>query len=184
RRPLVREDRTSSGHHGRTDDIRQLRRTHVHDVLANRPSARTVRDDRREATRLRARLQQRLASDREADRADAFVVNVRPPAEEPQGALEIAMERPAERVRITFALSLTSAVEDEDAVAMASEHPRMLLRPFLTGEDDHRRAVLRGDVPPLEPQAVSRFEGDVSVRGAEVPALRRRARRVREAVRE
>jgi hypothetical protein len=71
------------------------------------------------------------------------VYDVATSLEEADRALQVAVEGPAEGVRIAVALAFTSPIEDEHPVTVADEHPRMLLRPLLAGEHDHRGAVAR-----------------------------------------
>ena len=75
---------------------------------------------------------------------------------------------PAPGVRVAFALAFAAAVEQQDAVAVAGQHPRVLLRPTTAGERDHRGAVARRHVPALELEPVAGRELDVLIGDAEV----------------
>src|SRR3712207_8484319 len=56
-----------------------------------------------------------------------------------------------------------TTVEQQHAVAVACEHPRLLLRTLAARERDHGRAVARRDVPALELQPIAGGEGHVLV---------------------
>src|SRR5829696_2890976 len=49
--------------------------------------------------------------------------------------------------------AIAATVVDQDAVAVAGEHPRLAPRARAAGEDDDRGAVARRDVPALELEA-------------------------------
>ena len=120
------------------------------------------------AVRLGRGLDHHLAADREADAADPLRVDVGAALQERDGGVDVPLALPAEQVRIALALALASAVEEQHAVAVVGEHLRPLLRGRPAGERDHGRAVLRLDVPALEPEPVARRELDVLVRRAEI----------------
>ena len=113
-------------------------------------------------------MDQHLAADGEADPADPLGIDVGTAAEIRRGGVKISLAVPAEGVRIALARALAAAVEEQDAVAVADEHARVLLRPGASGERDHGGAVPRRHEPALEPEPVARREGDVLVSGAEV----------------
>ena len=76
---------------------------------------------------MRSGLEQRLASDREADTADAPVVDVRARPQIGDRGVEVTLGAPSEDVRIAVALALSAPVEEQDAVAMTRQHARGLL---------------------------------------------------------
>ena len=71
---------------------------------------------------LGGRLEHHLAADRQADPADAVGVDVGARLEVVDRRLHVAVAAPAEGVWLAVALALAAAVEDEHAVAVASEH--------------------------------------------------------------
>ena len=105
-------------------------------------------------------------------------------AEEGHGGAQVSFSRPAERVGVALALALAAAVEEEDAVAVPREHPRLPLRALPAGERDHSRAVLRGHVPAFELEAVARRESDVFIGSTERRRRHEPAREVRIDVRD
>ena len=115
---------------------------------------------------------------------DPARVDIPPPSEERDRTQEVSVEAPSEGIWIPLARAFAAAVEDEDAVTVADEHARMLLRSLLAGIDDHRGAVLCGHEPAFELEAVTRVEGDASVRRTEMAAAGFRPCGVREPVRE
>ena len=115
--------------------------------------------------------------------ADAAGMDVRPALEEGERSLQVPVAGPAERVGIAFALALAPAVEEENAVAVAGEHPGMWLRALAAGEGDHGCTVARGDVPAGEVESVAGRERDFLVGGAQRGRGHHRARGVREHVR-
>ena len=87
---------------------------------------------------------------------------------EPNGCMDVPLPSPSEAVRVALALTFAATVEQQHAVTVAGQHPRLVLRSGPTGERDHGRPVLRRDVPALQLQAVARGELDVLVRGSEL----------------
>ena len=153
-----------------------------HEHLADRPNPGALGDDRVVGIRSGCGLEQRLAADREADSADLVRVHVGPALQERRRGLEVLVELPAEDVRGAVARGLAATVEDERAVAVAHEHPRLPLRAAAAREDDDGCAVLRRDVPAVQLETVARLERDVLVGGSELGRRHHRARRVREDV--
>ena len=113
-------------------------------------------------------LQHQLAADGETDAADPSRFDVGPVLEELDRRVDVFLAAPAEDVAVALAGALTAAVEEQDAVAVAGEHARVLLWAAAAGEGDDGSAVLRGDVPALEPEAVAGREGHVLVGRAEI----------------
>ena len=103
-----------------------------------------------EAVRLGGRLDHHLAAHREPDAPDPIRVDVGPAPEIVDGGVHVPLALPAEDVRVALALALAAAVEEEDAVPVADEHPRLPLCTPPPWKGDDRRAVLRGHVPALE----------------------------------
>ena len=101
------------------------------------------RHDRLEVGRLRGRHDQDLAADGEAEPADPVVVHVGARLEVLGAGDQVAVARPADRV--AFARALTARVQEQDAVAVPDQHPG-LGGAGRAGEEDHRGAVLGGDV--------------------------------------
>ena len=84
------------------------------------------------------------------------------------GGVEVSLAAPAERVRVTLALTLAAAVEEEHSISVAGKHPGRPLRAFAARKGDDRRAVSRRDVPALELQPVAGLERDVLVGRAQL----------------
>jgi hypothetical protein len=105
--------------------------------------------------RLGGALQEHLAPHREPEAANAVGIDIGSALHEGKRRLQIAVAGPAERVGIAFAFAFTAAVEEENAVAMAGEHPSVRLRALAAGEGNDGGTVPRGDVPAgeLEPVA-------------------------------
>ena len=150
RRGLVGEHRDAAdftaGHREAEGPLAEGGIVVVH-VLRGRPRPGALGHHRRERVGLGCRLDHHLAADGEADAADAVRVDVRPPLQVRDGGLDVRVAAPAPGVRLALALAFAAAVEEQHAVAVAGEHPRLLLRAVAAGERDHRRAVARGDVP-------------------------------------
>ena len=72
-------------------------------------------------------LEQRLASDRKANAADAPVVDVPARPQIGDRSVEITLGAPSEDVRIAVALALAAPVEEQNAVAVSRQHARGLL---------------------------------------------------------
>ena len=154
----------------------------VREDVAHRTAARALRHDRLERRRLGGRLDHHLAADGEADAADPLGVDVGAALQEGDGRVDVTLSLPAERVRVALALALAATVEEQHAVTVAGQHPRLVLRSGPAGERDHGRAVLRRDVPALQLQAVARGELDVLVGGPEFGPRHLRARGMRDDV--
>ncbi len=180
---LLVKTETASAESAR-DDRRELLAAAlgVREVVADGAPAAALADDRLERVRLGRRLDQHLPADREADPADALRVDLGAILEERDGRVQVALALPAEDVRVAVALALAAAVEEEDAVAVFREHPRLLPWARAARNGDHGGAVLRRDVPALEPQAVARRELDVLVRRPEIGRRHLCPRRVRDDV--
>ena len=112
-------------------------------------------------------LEHHLAADGEADAADPVRIDVGPALEVLDRGVDVLAAAPAPGVRLTFALALAAAVEQQHPVAVPGEHARLPLRAAAAGEGDHGRAVLRRDVPALELEPVG---------GRELHVLERRRR--------
>ena len=87
--------------------------------------------------------------------------------QEGQAGTDVAVEVPAPAVRVALAAAFAATVEEEDAVAVADEHARLPAGTGPAREDEHGRAVARGDIPARELQPVARAQRDLRVRGAE-----------------
>ena len=111
-----------------------------------------------------------------------FGIDVGTTLQERDGRVDVSLALPPEGVGVALALTLTSAVEEEDSVPVAREQLRPLLRRRPARERDHRRTVPRGDVPPLQPQPVARRERHVLVGRAQIWGRNLCARRVRDDV--
>ena len=137
-------------------------------LFLDRAGAGTLGDDRGEALVLRRRLQHHLATDREADAADAGRVDVGPVLEEVDGGVDVTLPAPAPHVGVAVADTLAPAVEQQHAVAVADQHPGVCLRALAAREGDHGGAVPGGHVPALEVQPVAGGERDVLVVGPQI----------------
>ena len=73
-------------------------------------------------------MDQHLAADREPDPADPLRVDVRAAAQIRGRRVEVAVADPAEDVRVTLARAFAATVEEQHAVAVADQHPGLLLR--------------------------------------------------------
>ena len=87
--------------------------------------------------------------------------------QEVQAGTDVVVEVPAPAVGVALASAFASTVVEEDAVAVADEHPRLPAGTGAAGEDEDGGAVARGDIPALELEPVARAQRDVRVRGAE-----------------
>lgn len=130
------------------------------------------------------RLEQQLTADRQADPADPRAVDVGARREVAQGRRQVSLTVPPERVEVTLARPLPAAVEQQDAVAVANEHPRVGHRAGATREGDHRSAVARRHVPALQNQSIARSEAHLFVRASEISGRHRRPGLVRRKDRE
>ena len=74
---------------------------------------------------------------------------------------QVALAGPAEGVVVALARALAAAVEQEHAVAVADEHPRVRHRLRAARERDDGGAVARRDVPGAQPQSVARDQLDL-----------------------
>src|SRR5439155_12161685 len=127
-------------------------------------------------------LEEGLAADGEADAADSVAVDVGAVLQERNGRIHVFVGCPAEGVRVAVAVAFAAAVEEQDAVAVASEHPRLLLCAGSAGCCDHCGVILGGDVPASECQAVAGREAHVLMCGAQLGGRDGGARGVREDV--
>src|SRR5215204_3471777 len=89
------------------------------DRLSHRADSRAFGHDRLEVVRLCGRLEHHLSADGEPDATDAIRVDVRPTPEVGDRRVQIARASPAERVRVTVALTLAAPVEEQNPVALA-----------------------------------------------------------------
>src|SRR5215211_1075881 len=106
-------------------------------------------------------MDQHLTSDREADGADLGRVDVRPRTEIRSSGVQVPLPSPAEGVRVALALPFAAAVEQENSIAVARKHARLLLGARAAGESNYGGAVLRRDVPTLEEEPVAGPELDL-----------------------
>ena len=153
---------------GREPQDRERRPEHVAGALQVGLAdgvAGAFRHDRLEVGRLRGRLDQDLAADGEAEPADPVVVHVGAGLEVLGAGEQVAVARPADGV--AFARALAARVQEQDAVAVPDQHPG-LGGAGRAGEEDHRGAVLGGDVRARQLDRVARRDGDLLVRDAEV----------------
>ena len=127
RRQRAREDGDGQGVHAASEE--GLERIPIGEPVACRLPARALGDDRLERVRVRGCVDEHLAADRESDSAKPLWVDIRAAAEIGRCRMEVAVAHPAEAVRIAFASALAAPVEEQDAVAVADEHPGVLLRP-------------------------------------------------------
>ncbi len=137
-------------------------------LLSRLPRPGTLGDHRGDVGVLGRRLQHLFGADREADAADPGRVDVGPGLEEVDGGMDVRRPAPAEHVAVTVAVTHASTVQQQHAVAVPREHPRVRLRHVPAVEGDDRGAVLRRHVPARELEAVARGDGDVLVRRAQV----------------
>ena len=107
-------------------------------------------DDRLQVRGLRRSLDHHLAADGEADAADSPGIDVGLTLQERNGCVNVPLALPTEGVRVALALTLTAAVEQQDAVSVAFEQLGPLLRGGAAREGDHRGPVARPDVPALQ----------------------------------
>ena len=101
------------------------------------------------------------------------------------GGAQVGLAGPAEGVVVALARALAAAVEQEHAVAVADEHPRVRHRLRAARERDDGGAVARRDVPGTQSQSVARGQPHVArwgrprstaARRASVPCASRRSR--------
>ncbi len=153
----------------------------VVEVLGERALPGALGDDGAQRLRVRGGLEQQLAADGEAEAADARRIDVRAGGAGRRGGAQVAFARPAEGVVVALARALAAAVEQEHAVAVADEHPRVRYRLRAAREGDDRRAVARRDVPGVEPDSRrSSTSCDLTGRGCpRATAVDGRARLVR-----
>ena len=72
-----------------------------------------------------AACEQHLAADREADTSDPTALHVGPSLQPGDGGVDVFGAAPSEQVRVTIASVVAARVEQEHAVAVADEHPRL-----------------------------------------------------------
>jgi hypothetical protein len=135
--------------------------------LAVRAAPGSLGHDRAQRGDFRGRLQQHLAADREPDAAYAVGVHVLARPQVLDRGLHVAVAIPSVGVRVTLALALAAAIEQQHAVAVPGEEARAALRTLAARERDDGRAVARRDVPALELEPVARLEADLLVRAAQ-----------------
>ena len=104
--------------------------------------------------------------------------------QEGDGGVQVLLRSPAEDVRVALALTLAATVEEQDAIAVADEHPRRLLRIRPARCRDHGSTVPGRHVPAMQRQPVAGPERHLLVGGAEPGRRHRGARRVREDIRQ
>ena len=114
-------------HHLGREVEEPIRQSGVVELVAQRLTARSLGDDGRERIGVGCRVDQHLAAHREADRADPVGVDVVARLEVRGRGVQVAVAAPAEDVRISVARALSTAVEEQHPVAVADEHPRLLL---------------------------------------------------------
>ena len=83
---------------------------------------------------MRRGLQQHLAADRQAEAADAAVAHVGAFAQVGDGGAQVRLAAPAAGVVVALARALAATVEQQDAVAVAYEHPRVRTGPLRPGK--------------------------------------------------
>jgi hypothetical protein len=120
-------------------------------VLGERPNTRALGDDGPQPTVVRCRLQQELTAYRAPEAADAVGVHVGSMAEVGHGGAQVRLAVPAVEVDVAFARPLPAPVEQEHAVAVASEQPCLRDGSAPAGERDDCRAIAARDVPSREP---------------------------------
>ena len=131
---------------------------------------------RRGARCWRRRPEHHLATHGEADAADAALVHVGPSLQPGDRSVDVLGPGPTEQVRVALASVVAARVDEEHAVAVADEHPRLLEPPLAGRKGDDGGAVARRDVPPGKTDAVARpivtcsyapprFAGATSARG-------------------
>src|SRR4029077_6646661 len=98
----------------------------VHDVVPDRTAARAFGDDCLELIGLRCRLDQHLAAHGEPDATDPLGIDVLLPLQERNRRMDVPLALPAESVGVSLALALAAAIEQQNAISVASEQ----LRPF------------------------------------------------------
>ena len=95
------------------------------------------------------------------------------------GGVDVFGVVPAEQVRVALAAVIAARVEQEHAVAVAGEHPRLRQLARARRVGDHGRAVARADIPAGEPEAVARPQRHLLVGSAQADLLDRSAGAVR-----
>ena len=136
--------------------------------LADGSLAGALGDDGAEAGVPGGRFEHLLAADREADPADTPLAHVGPALQPGDRGVEVPGRAPAECVRGALALLVAAHVQQQDAVPMADEHPRMVELADPRRERDHCRPVARRDIPGREIEPVGGRHGDRLVRRSEV----------------
>ena len=147
--------------HGHVDE----RLEHARGVGLPDTPAGAFRHDRPDGRRSSGRLEQLLASDGEAERADPGIIDIGPALEVLGTGEQVRVACPADDV--PFARALSARDEEEHAVTVAGEHEAFLRAPC-SAIQDHRCAVLRGDVRRREVESVARRHGDALLADPEV----------------
>jgi hypothetical protein len=111
-------------------------------------------------------LEQRLASDGEPETADGAVADVGLRCQEVDRGSRIRCGLPPEVVRIALGGALAPGVEQEHAVAVRHQHPRML--GDVTGLQEDRSTVARWHVPTGEHHTIMGADADRPVRMTQV----------------
>ena len=137
-------------------------------LLSRLPRPGTLGDHRGDVGVLGRRLQHLFGADREADAADPGRVDVGPGLEEVDSGMRCPASRPSRTCCRHRHFTHSSTVQQQHAVAVPREHPRVRLRHVPAVEGDDRGAVLRRHVPARELEAVAGGDGDVLVRRAQV----------------
>ena len=141
-------------------------------AAARRASARPAPSETtaRSCVRLGRGLEHQLAADRQAEAADPPRVTSGAALQEARSPRAGPSRRPSRSaLPVALALALAAAVEQQHAVAVADQHPRVRdCGPLRPGNDDHGGAVARRHVPAGQPQAVGGREAHALVRPAQV----------------
>ena len=127
RRHLVVEHRDRSRlDRGQREAGHLLGRRHVLvQVLRHRSRAGALGHDGAELVGCGGGLEHQLATDGEAEAADAAFLDVGPALQERDRRLDVLAAAPAPGVGVAFALAFAATVEQQDAVTVAGQHPRL-----------------------------------------------------------
>jgi hypothetical protein len=98
--------------------------------LGQRANPGALGRDRLEAGRGGGSLDHQFTADRQPEPADASAADVRAALQIGDRGLKVARTAPAAGIRVALALALAARVEQQYAVAVTDQHPRMRLRPF------------------------------------------------------
>jgi hypothetical protein len=124
-------------------------------------------------------LEHHLTADGEADGADPGPAHVRTPTEPRHRRVDVGLSAPAEHVRVAVAPVVAAGVDEEHAVAVADEHPRLGHGALARRVGDHRRAVAGRDVPGGQIDTILRPDRDPLVGATEIDRHDRLARSMR-----